>query len=350
MAEQGLHQDLARKLLAWYDTNARDLPWRSKPGVVADPYHVWLSEIMLQQTTVAAVRDYYIKFLLRWPKVSDLAAASQDDVLRAWAGLGYYARARHLYACAKQIVVQWNGKFPDTEADLRTLPGIGPYTSAAIAAIAFDRPHAAVDGNVERVIARLYAIETALPRAKPLIKKMAQALVPKLRAGDFAQALMDLGATICTPRAANCEICPWMEYCEGRKTGIAESLPRRQPKAKIPKRLGIAFWVERDDGHILLRRRPQKGLLGGMMEIPSTPWGPKLPRKAVAPVDAIWTKLRAPVEHTFTHFHLQLSVWKTATTDSSLPDDGDYRWVQKSELAQEALPSLMRKVAAVALK
>ena len=229
------------------------------------------------------MKDYYIKFLSRWPKVSDLAEASQEDVLRAWAGLGYYARARNLHACAIKVVSDWNGKFPDTEAALRTLPGIGPYTAAAIAAIAFDRPHAAVDGNVERVIARLYAIETPLPAAKPLIKEKAQALVPEKRAGDFAQALMDLGATICTPRTANCGICPWTDDCEGRALGIAESLPRKAPKAKIPTRRGIAFWVERDDGHILLRQRPQKGLLGGMMEIPSTPWETKLPRECCWP-------------------------------------------------------------------
>ena len=341
---------MAGKLLAWYDTHARDLPWRSKPGIKPDPYHVWLSEIMLQQTTIAAVRDYYIKFLLLWPKVSDLAAASQDDVLRAWAGLGYYARARNLHACAIRVVSEWNGKFPDTEEALRTLPGVGPYTAGAIAAIAFDRPHAAIDGNAERVMARLYAIETPLPAAKPLISGKAQALVPKQRAGDFAQALMDLGATICTPRTANCHICPWTDNCEGKKRGIAETLPRKLPKVKIPTRLGIAFWVERDDGHVLLRQRPQKGLLGGMMEIPSTPWEAKLPRNVVAPVESDWSKMKASVEHTFTHFHLQLSVWKTTTAEKSLPDGSGYRWVHKDELVHEALPSLMRKVVAAALE
>lgn len=350
MAEQGLHEDVSGKLLAWYDAHARDLPWRSKRGKTPDPYHVWLSEIMLQQTTVAAVKDYYIKFLSRWPKVSELAKASQEDVLRAWAGLGYYARARNLHACAIKVVSDWNGKFPDTEEALRTLPGIGPYTAAAIAAIAFDRPHAAVDGNVERVITRLYAIEIPLPAAKPLIKEKAQALVPEKRAGDFAQALMDLGATICTPRTANCEICPWTDDCMGRALGIAESLPRKAPKIKIPTRLGIAFWVERNDGHILLRQRPQKGLLGGMMEIPSSPWEAKLPRNVVAPVESEWRKMKAPVEHTFTHFHLQLNVWKTETADTSLPKGGDYRWVHKDELAHEALPSLMRKVIVAALE
>ena len=207
----------------------------SKRGVKPDPYHVWLSEIMLQQTTVAAVKDYYIKFLSRWPKVSDLAKASQEDVLRAWAGLGYYARARNLHACAIKVVSDWNGKFPDTEEALRTLPGIGPYTAAAIAAIAFDRPHAAVDGNVERVMARVYAIETPLPAAKPLIKVKAQALVPLKRAGDFAQALMDLGATICTPRTANCEICPWTDDCEGpRPSALPKACRAKRPRQKSP--------------------------------------------------------------------------------------------------------------------
>jgi A/G-specific adenine glycosylase len=347
MAEQGLHEDLRAKLLDWYDVHARVLPWRSKPGVAANPYHVWLSEIMLQQTTVAAVKEYYLKFLKLWPTVSDLAAASQDDVLRAWAGLGYYARARNLHACAKVVVEQWKGKFPDTEAGLQTLPGIGPYTSAAIASIAFDQTRAAVDGNVERVISRLYAIEDPLPLSKPFIRKKAQALVPEKRAGDFAQALMDLGATICTPRTANCLICPWAEHCAGRKLGIAETLPRKLPKARIPTRVGIAFWVERNDGFILLRRRPQKGLLGGMMEVPSTPWEARQQSDAKPPIAAKWKKLSAIVEHTFTHFHLQLSVWKTTTNDKSLPE-GDYSWVHKRDLEHEALPSLMRKVVVLA--
>ena len=346
MAEQGLHEDLAGQLLAWYDSHARVLPWRSKPGQYADPYHVWLSEIMLQQTTVAAVKDYYLKFLKLWPHVSDLAAASQDDVLRAWAGLGYYARARNLHACAKEIMSSWGGNFPSTQAELQLLPGVGPYTSAAIASIAFDGRHAAVDGNVERVLSRLYAIETPLPLSKPMIREKAQALVPMQRAGDFAQALMDLGATICTPRTANCSICPWEIHCAARKLGIAESLPRKTPKQKIPTRKGIAFWVEHD-GHVLLRRRPQKGLLGGMMEIPSTPWSAKLPNEIEPPVKASWKKLNAHVDHTFTHFHLELSVWKTVAKTAKLPD-GDYVWVHSRDLGAEALPSLMRKVVALA--
>jgi A/G-specific adenine glycosylase len=347
MAEQGLHKDLGGKLLRWYDVHARDLPWRSKPGFSADPYHVWLSEIMLQQTTVAAVRDYYSKFLKLWPTVSDLAAASQDDVLRAWAGLGYYARARNLHACAMQITQDWSGIFPSTLIELQKLPGIGPYTSAAIASIAFGGRYAAVDGNVERVISRLYAIETPLPLAKPLITQKAQALVPSERAGDFAQALMDLGATICTPRAANCDICPWTEYCEGRKRGLVDGLPRKLPKVKIPTRKGIAFWIERRDGHVLLRRRPQKGLLGGMMEVPSTPWAAGFPAKIEPPIVAKWKKLTVQVEHTFTHFHLELNVWKAMTAETSLPD-GNYSWVHLRDIGHEALPSLMRKVVALA--
>ena len=349
MAEQGLHEDLGVKLLGWYDVHARVLPWRSKPGVRANPYHVWLSEIMLQQTTVAAVKDYYLKFLKLWPTVEDLAASSQDDVLRAWAGLGYYARARNLHACAKVVVEQWAGKFPETEAELQTLPGIGPYTSAAISSIAFDQTHAAVDGNVERVMSRLYAIEEPLPLSKPRIREKAQALVPAKRAGDFAQALMDLGATICTPRTANCLICPWTEHCEGRKAGIAETLPKKLPKKKVPTRKGIAFWIESNDGSVLLRRRPQKGLLGGMMEIPSTPWAEKAHADILPPVKAKWKKLRGLVEHTFTHFHLELEVWASHIEKGERPEGHDFVWVHRDNLHKEALPTVMRKIASHAM-
>ena len=349
MAKQGLHQDLAARLLDWYDSHGRALPWRSKPGRRADPYHVWLSEIMLQQTTVAAVKAYFQKFLEAWPTVDDLAGASLDDVLRDWAGLGYYARARNLHACARIVAGDLQGRFPEAEQALRKLPGIGPYTAAAIAAIAFDRPHAAVDGNVERVISRLHAIATPLPQSKPRIREFAQALVPTARAGDFAQAMMDLGATLCTPRQPNCRICPWTEQCAGRILGIAETLPVRKAKAAIPTRFGTVFWLGREDGAVLLRRRPEKGLLGGMMEIPSTDWRASKPRDAAtqAPVDAAWKKLNGKVEHTFTHFHLELSVLKAAAFNhGELPG---YRWVRREELAGEALPSLMRKVVALVL-
>lgn len=351
MARKGPNANRAGQLLNWYDAHARVLPWRARPGQRPDPYGVWLSEIMLQQTTVQAVKAYYEKFMALWPRVEDLAAAPLDDVLKAWAGLGYYARARNLHACAKVVVARFGGNFPQTEPELLSLPGIGPYTAGAIAAIAFGGRHAAVDGNVERVISRVYAIETPLPDSKPEIRAKAQALVPEARAGDFAQAMMDLGATICTPRDPNCLICPWAEDCTGRITGLAPSLPRKKGKAPVPVRKGVAFWVERKDGAVLLRRRPEKGLLGGMMEVPSTSWG-EMPEEpaAQAPLEARWKNLPGLVEHTFTHFHLELAVWRAEDiADGVLRDDGDYRWTLQDELAGEALPTVMRKVVAHAL-
>ena len=348
MARKGPNANRADQLLNWYDAHARILPWRAKPGQTPNPYGVWLSEIMLQQTTVQAVKAYYGKFMALWPRVEDLAAAPLDDVLKAWAGLGYYARARNLHACAKEVVARFGGKFPQTEAELRSLPGIGPYTAGAIAAIAFGGRHAAVDGNVERVISRLYAIETPLPDSKPEIREKAQALVPEKRAGDFAQAMMDLGATICTPREPNCLICPLAEECGGRITGLAPSLPRKKGKAPVPVRRGVAFWITREDGAVLLRRRPEKGLLGGMMEVPSTAWGdmPEDPQ-AQAPLEARWKKLPGLVEHTFTHFHLELAVWRAeAIADGELRDDGDYRWTKPEDIDGEALPTVMRKIVA----
>ncbi|PZF75595.1 A/G-specific adenine glycosylase [Aestuariivirga litoralis] len=352
MARKGPESTRSAQLLAWYDANARVLPWRARPGETADPYRVWLSEIMLQQTTVQAVKAYFEKFVALWPTVSDLAAAPLDDVLKAWAGLGYYARARNLHACAKQVVMRFGGQFPEGEEALRGLPGIGPYTAGAIAAIAFGGRHAAVDGNVERVISRIHAIETPLPDSKPEIRERAQALVPEARAGDFAQAMMDLGATICTPRDPNCLICPWAEHCRGRITGLAPSLPRKKPKKQVPTRRGVAFWIERADGAVLLRRRPEKGLLGGMMEVPSTVWSEAVTKpEAQAPLSAEWRKLPGLVEHTFTHFHFELTVWMAETiTDGELRDDGDYRWTKREDIDGEALPTVMRKVVAHVLK
>jgi A/G-specific adenine glycosylase len=350
MAEQGLspkREAEVDKLLAWYDRHRRDLPWRARPGEVPDPYHVWLSEIMLQQTTVATVASYYRKFLKLWPTVEALAAAPREEVLKAWAGLGYYARARNLHACARVVAEELGGRFPDSEEGLTALPGVGPYTAGAIAAIAFDRRAAAVDGNVERVLARLNAIETPLPDAKPEIRALTLAMVPERRAGDFAQALMDLGATICTPKRLNCMICPWTEDCAGRRSGIADELPRRKEKASRPHRLGVAFWVERDDGKVLLRERPDKGLLGGMMEIPSTEWRAGIDQpEAEAPLRAEWVKTSKRVEHTFTHFHLELDIWSARVPANATVSDRAARWVEKRDLAGEALPSVMRKIIA----
>jgi A/G-specific adenine glycosylase len=336
-------------LLAWYDRHARRLPWRVPPderalGVLPDPYRVWLSEIMLQQTTVAAVKSYFAVFTERWPTVADLAAATLDDVLRAWAGLGYYSRARNLKACADTIVAEHGGRFPGTEAGLRALPGIGAYTAAAIAAIAFDRPAAVVDGNVERVVTRLLRIETPLPRAKPEITAAVAAMTPASRPGDFAQAMMDLGATICTPKRPACALCPLNNNCAAEKAGDQERFPVKAAKAARPVRRGTAFVAVRDDGAVLLRRRPEKGLLGGMVEVPGTEWAAEAV-PAQPPVAGTWRRMMLPVEHTFTHFHLILEV-RAAKVSLATPAPGDCWW--SLEVSEEALPSLMRKVIAAA--
>ena len=333
-------------LLAWYDRHRRHLPWRSQPGERPDPYRVWLSEIMLQQTTVKAVAPYYIKFLKGWPTVRKLAAAKLDDVLKAWAGLGYYARARNLHACARAVAGQHRGVFPDTEDGLRALPGIGGYTAAAITAIAFDTRAVAIDGNIERVIARLYAIETELPAAKPEIHARAETLVPEKRAGDFTQAMMDLGATICTPKKPACGICPWMDPCVARARGAAETFPRKAPKLEGRMRYGASFVATRADGHVLVRTRPEKGLLGGMTEVPSTAWTQgfdDVRALAEAPLKAKWRRLPGVVEHGFTHFPLRQTVYVAAVPAKTKAPQG-MRWVPLAALHGEALPNIMRKV------
>jgi A/G-specific adenine glycosylase len=338
----------ATVLLRWYDKHRRHLPWRSAPGDRADPYHVWLSEIMLQQTTVKAVGPYYAKFLARWPTVAALAEAPLDDVLKAWAGLGYYARARNLHACAKAVTGEYGGRFPDTEEGLRALRGIGSYTAAAIAAIAFGHRAVAIDGNIERVIARLYAIEIDLPAAKTEIRARAEALVPQRRAGDFTQAMMDLGATICTPRKPACGICPWMDACDARARGDAETFPRKPPKVEGRMRYGASFVALRADGHVLVRSRPEKGLLGGMTEVPSTAWTHELDdadARKQAPLKAKWRKLPGAVEHGFTHFPLRQTVF-IATLPGATEAPSGMRWVSVAALHGEALPNVMRKVVA----
>ena len=348
---------IAKALLAWYDRAHRDLPWRAAPGVTGDPYGVWLSEIMLQQTTVKAVIPYYYAFLKRWPKVQDLAQASRDDVMSAWAGLGYYSRARNLHDCAKTVAGALDGNFPSELATLQKLPGVGPYTAAAIASIAFDKRAMPVDGNVERVVARLASVETPLPAAKPELKLLAETLTPKSRNGDFAQAMMDLGATVCTPRRPSCMICPLKDLCRAHKEDIAATLPRRSPKPERPLRHGVAFVAISERGEILLRLRPDKGLLGGMIEVPSTDWSetwlPAEEALRLAPVKGRWFPMPGAVAHTFTHFRLGLMVFRAhVRNDPALTlwaRQKDCRWVHRDALASEALPSVMRKVIAHAL-
>lgn len=343
----------AADLLAWYDRHHRRLPWRVDPpararGVRPDPYRVWLSEIMLQQTTVQAVKGYFEAFLARWPTVGDLAGADEAEVMKAWAGLGYYSRARNLDACAKTIVRDHGGRFPSTEAELLGLPGIGAYTAAAIAAIAFDRPAAVVDGNVERVMARLHRIATPLPAAKAEIRAATAALVPSTRPGDFAQAMMDLGATVCTPKKPACSLCPWSGPCAARAAGDAETYPVKAAKAVRPTRTGVAFVAIRADGAVLLRRRPAKGLLGGMSEPPGTAWseaGPSAAEAAEVPVAGSWTADAARVGHTFTHFHLDLTVAVGRIAAEVVAPEGHW-WSGRQALSGEALPTVFVKAIA----
>ena len=342
----------AAALLAWYDRHRRRLPWRAENGERSEPYRVWLSEIMLQQTTVKAVAPYYLRFLERWPQVTDLAAERLEEVLKLWAGLGYYARARNLHACARAILARHGGSFPQTEAELLCLPGIGTYTAAAIAAIAFDRKATPVDGNIERVVARLYAVEDPLPAAKPKIRALAATLTPDARPGDFAQAMMDLGATICTPKKPACALCPWSEPCVARKRGDQDTFPRKVPKAEGKLRRGAAFVVTRTDGALLVRTRPDKGLLAQMTEVPTTPWSHdfvETDAPTQAPLKAKWHRAAGVVTHVFTHFPLELVVWRATVPKDARTPKG-MRWIAANEIEGEAFPNVMRKVIAHAVR
>lgn len=324
-------------LLAWYDRAARAMPWRVGPderraGARPDPYHVWLSEVMLQQTTVAAVRDYFRRFTARWPTVAALAAAPDAEVMAEWAGLGYYARARNLLKCAREVAAR--GAFPESAEALRALPGIGPYTAAAIASIAFDEAATVVDGNVERVVARLWAIGAPLPAAKPVLIDRAARLTPRTRPGDHAQAMMDLGATICTPRNPACNACPVAGFCEAYARGMAADLPRKAPKPEKPTRHGFAYVALNTAGDVLLERRPEKGLLGGMTGFPGSDWSAS-PTPA-PPFTAPWREAPAQVRHTFTHFHLHLRVMVARAEGPG--------FTPRAAFAPSALPTVMRKV------
>ncbi|MDJ0640085.1 MAG: A/G-specific adenine glycosylase [Paracoccaceae bacterium] len=340
MCETSLPDDL----LDWYDAHARVLPWRVGPderrsGTVPAPYHVWLSEIMLQQTTVAAVKAYFLKFTTLWPTITDLANAEDDRVMGEWAGLGYYARARNLLKCARVVANDLGGVFPEAREDLLKLPGIGPYTASAIAAIAFDRPETVVDGNVERVMARLHAVSTPLPTAKPELTELAEALTPSVRPGDYAQAVMDLGATICTPRNPACGICPWVSGCAARAQGIQATLPAKEPKKAKPIRHGIAYLARREDGAWLLERRPDKGLLGGMLGWPGSDWGDTVTE--APPLAADWRDPNTEVRHTFTHFHLRLSLRTVTVAVDARPERGQF--IARHDFRPSDLPTVMRK-------
>lgn len=334
-------------LLQWYDRHARVMPWRISPadraaGVKPDPYRVWLSEIMLQQTTVAAVKDYFTRFTTRWPTVVDLASAKDADVMAEWAGLGYYARARNLLKCARSVVADYGCVFPDTLSGLLDLPGIGPYTAAAVSSIAYDRPETVLDGNVERVMARLYDVHEPLPAAKPTLMAYAEALTPNHRPGDYAQAVMDLGATICTPRNPACGICPWRTPCAARVQGTHAELPKKTPKKPKPIRTGIAYVARRIDGAYLLETRPEKGLLGGMLGWPGSDWTEGAVPPHTPPIHAEWKDTGAEARHTFTHFHLRLSIRTALVPLDRAPNQGSF--VHFVDFSPSDLPTVMRKV------
>jgi len=333
---------VAPALLDWYDSHRRALPWRALPGEVADPYRVWLSEVMLQQTTVAAVRPRFAAWVARWPDFASLAAADEAEVMAAWAGLGYYARARNLVAAAKVVVAEHGGAFPRDEATLRTLPGLGAYTAAAVAAIAFGQRAVVVDANVERVVARLFLIDEPLPGARTAIRAAADRITPDARAGDFAQAMMDLGSGVCTPRKPSCLLCPLAAVCRAFREGAPERLPVKAAKKARPQRFGTIFWLRRGDA-VWLVRRPAKGLLGGMRALPTGPWIDTPPGLAEAPVDADWVLRNAGVQHGFTHFDIDLAL---AEAEAGAHDPAEGEWWPIDALASAGLPTLFAKAAA----
>ena len=347
-------ETLRAKLLAWYDAGARDLAWRVGPGdhragARADPYRVWLSEVMLQQTTVQAVKPYFHRFLSLWPKVTDLAAADTEEVMKAWAGLGYYARARNLKKCAEAVAGNHQGVFPDTEEGLKALPGIGDYTAAAVAAIAFNRQSAVLDGNVERVVSRLHAIDTPLPTAKPQMRALVAKMTPADRPGDFAQGMMDLGATICTPKRPACALCPFNDICTALKTADPETFPRKAARKDKPLRVGAAFVASCPEGAVYLRKRVETGLLGGMTEVPGTAWTARIDGETsveAQPFAAGWEPC-GTITHVFTHFELRLSVYRANVANRNKSGNG--WWEPLASLEEQALPTVMKKAIAQAI-
>jgi A/G-specific adenine glycosylase len=336
--------ELRRQLLVWYDGARRRLPWRAAPRRAADAYAVLVSEVMLQQTTVATARGRFAGFLARFPDLTALAAAPLEDVLHAWQGLGYYRRARALHALAREVAERRGGRLPDEPAALAALPGLGPYSAAAVRAIAFGHPVLPVDGNVARVLARLAGVEAPLPAAMPVLRRLADALAGGARPGDLAQAVMEVGALVCRPRAPACAACPWRDACRARARGEAEALPRRAPRPQRPRRFATAFLAVAADGRLLLRYRPANGLLGGLPELPSTPWTGLTPwadaaALAHAPVAARWRALPGTVRHVFTHLALELSLLRGEANEA-----GEGTWCRPERLGELALPTLTKKL------
>lgn len=338
-------EGFAADLLGWYDRHRRVLPWRALPGITPDPYHVWLSEVMLQQTTVPAVIPYFGRFLAKWPRVQDLANAPAEDVMQAWAGLGYYARARNLHKCAKFVAENLNGVFPDNQEDLKGLPGVGDYTSAAIAAIAFNKPANVVDGNVERVMARIFAVTEPVPDSKPHLKKLAAYMAggARTRPGDYAQALMDLGATVCTPASPKCMICPVRGHCDGFKQGIAAQLPMRKAKGEKPQRHGYVYWVTDPGGRVLFERRRETGMLGGTIGLPTSDWVDTAMEKTHLSFIVKGSAGRILVRHSFTHFDLELHGVAAELAESAAPEGADYFWVAAGEAGKLGIPTVFKK-------
>lgn len=336
--------DFRASLLKWYDAHRRPLPWRALDGRVANPYHVWLSEIMAQQTTIPAVLPYFIKFVSKWPTVHDLAAATSDDVMQNWAGLGYYARARNLHKCAKYVSEELGGQFPDKQDDLKNLPGVGDYTANAIASIAFNRPANVVDANVERVMARIFAVSEPMPDSKPRLKALAGdiALGEKKRPGDYAQSVMELGALVCTPSSPKCLICPVTKYCQAAAKGIAATLPARKEKAARPQKHGYVYWITTPDGRILFERRGEKGMLGGMIGLPTSGWVDRGAKRAHLPLKSR-KETKILVKHVFTHFELELHGIAVISADDKIPAGGEYFWATRQEALKLGIPTLFKK-------
>ena len=341
-------KDKTKQLLIWYEAHRRKFPWRAEPDKDPNVYYVWISEIMLQQTRATTAIPYFNRFIARWPTLKELACAPRDDVLHSWSGLGYYARARNLHTCAQDIVKHHGGIFPTSVKDLCSLPGIGPYTASAISAIAFDQPAVVIDANVERIISRLFTVPKPISQAKPQIEKLALKIFPAERPGDFAQGLMDLGAQVCRPKNPVCSDCPWSDGCKARKSGKPEAWPVKNPKTPIRTRFGIVFWVEHPSGAILLRKRPDRGMLGGMTEIVSSEWLTEpIPASQIdkhAPIpNADWSPIGEKIQHTFSHFKLELRIYKSK---GIIQPKGAF-WCPLEKLAAQPFPTLMKKIVAL---